>query len=204
VRVRHRHRGEEGVTLIELLLALAILAVLTGFLTGGLSIARGALDSDLSSGIISRTDGAVESVSSLIASAIPVPINAASQKAEIIFDGRQTALSFVGLSEGRSMRGGLCNIHLRMSGSDLVVEVIGPLRSTTENAARLVPIRVVALSGVRDIRFRYFGSTNPSGPSEWQESWLAGDSLPDLVAIQVDFEDPRRNGPPRIVALRQG
>ena len=39
-RVAARRRGEQGLTLIELLLSLAILAILTGFLAGGLSMAR--------------------------------------------------------------------------------------------------------------------------------------------------------------------
>ena len=42
-RVAARRRGEQGLTLIELLLSLAILAILTGFLAGGLSMAGGPL-----------------------------------------------------------------------------------------------------------------------------------------------------------------
>ena len=42
-RVAARRSAEQGLTLIELLLSLAILAILTGFLAGGLSMARQAL-----------------------------------------------------------------------------------------------------------------------------------------------------------------
>src|SRR4030081_3641536 len=105
-RAARRRSGERGLTLIELLLALAILAVLTGFLAGGLSIGRRAFDADRSSGISAETDKAIQAVSSLIASALPVPANTASRKSGIVFDGRQATLSFVGLSEGRALRGG--------------------------------------------------------------------------------------------------
>ena len=66
------------------------------------------------------------------------------------------------------------------------------------------PTRVVALSGVREIRFSYFGSLKPAGPPGWQTDWFRAERLPDLVSIRIDFEDARRNEPPRIIALRQG
>jgi general secretion pathway protein J len=200
---RRRH-GEQGLTLIELLLALAILAVLTGFLAGGLSIGRRAFEADRVSEVSAQTDAAIQTVSSLIASALPVRASEANSKARIMFDGRQDSLLFVGLSEGRSMRGGPQMIRLRRSGADIVVDVMGPAAETTRSAGGLTPTRVVALKGVRDVRFSYFGSANPRHPSGWQAQWFGADRLPDLVSIQIEFEDARRNEPPMIIALRQG
>ena len=203
-RAARRRRGEQGLTLIELLLALAILAVLTGFLAGGLSIGRRAFAADRSSEIRGETDAAIQAVSSLIASALPVPANNASQKSGITFDGRQAMLSFVGLSEGRALRGGPHTFVLRRSGGDLVVEMVRSLSEAAVGAAIPPSTRVVALSGVRDIRFSYFGSTKPSEPPGWQKQWFRAERLPDLVSIQIDFDDPLRNEPARIIALRQG
>jgi general secretion pathway protein J len=199
-----RRRGEQGLSLIELLLALAILAVLTGFLAGGLSIGRRAFDADRASGVSGETDAAIQAISSLIASALPVPASTANPKSGIVFDGRQATLSFMGLSEGRALRGGPHMIRLRRSGLDLVVDVVGSAPEAAGDAAGLIPTRVIALSGVRDIRFSYFGSAKPAGPPGWQTQWFRAERLPDLVSIQIDFEDARRNEPARIVALRQG
>ena len=55
-RVAARRSAEQGLTLIELLLSLAILAILTGFLAGGLSMARQAFDADRASEIGSETE----------------------------------------------------------------------------------------------------------------------------------------------------
>ena len=121
-----------------------------------------------------------------------------------MFDGRQEALSFVGLSEGRSLRGGPHMIRLRRSGADLVVDVMGSPRKRREMQVTRLPTRVVVLSGVREIRFSYFGSVNPARPPGWQAQWFGAERLPDLVSIQIEFEDARRNEPARIVALRQG
>ena len=203
-RAGRRRRGEHGLSLIELLLALAILAVLTGFLAGGLSIGRRAFDADRASGVSGETDAAIQAISSLIASALPVPASTANPKSGIVFDGRQATLSFMGLSEGRALRGGPHMIRLRRSGVDLVVDVVGSAPEAAGDAAGLTPTRVIALSGVRDIRFSYFGSAIPAGPPGWQAQWFRAERLPDLVSIQIDFEDARRNEPARIIALRQG
>lgn len=204
MRAGRRRRGEQGLSLIELLLALAILAVLTGFLAGGLSIGRRAFDADRASGVSGETDAAIQAISSLIASALPVPASTANPKSGIVFDGRQATLSFMGLSEGRALRGGPHMIRLRRSGVDLVVDVVGSAPEAAADAAGLTPTRVIALSGVRDIRFSYFGSTKPAEPPGWQAQWFRSERLPDLVSIQIDFEDARRNEPARIIALRQG
>jgi general secretion pathway protein J len=203
-RAARRRQGEQGVTLIELLLALAILAVLTGFLAGGLSIGRRAFDADRTGEISGETDAAIQAITSLIASALPVQASTANPKSGVMFDGRQEALSFVSLSEGRSLRGGPHTVRLRRSGVDLVVDVIGSTPDPAGSAAGPVPTRVVVLSGVRDIRFGYFGRVNPAGLPGWQPQWFGAERLPALVSIQIDFEDARRNEPARIVTLRQG
>ena len=106
-RRRAPARGEQGLTLIELLLSLAILAVLTGFLAGGLSMARRAFDADRASEIGSETSAAIQTVSALIGSALPVRADRADPKATASGSTAvRRRLSFVGLSEGRSLRGG--------------------------------------------------------------------------------------------------
>jgi general secretion pathway protein J len=87
--------------MIELLLSLAILVVLTGFLAGGLSMGRRAFDADRANGIGGETDAAIQVISTLIGSALPVPANTGEQVTSIVYDGRQETMSFVGLSEGR-------------------------------------------------------------------------------------------------------
>ena len=202
-QTQRRRQSEQGLTLIELLLALAILAVLTGFLAGGLSIGRRAFDADQSNEISSETDSAIQAISALIASALPIPAGTANPKSGVMFNGRQEILSFGGLSEGRSLRGGPHMIRLRRSGADLVVDVVGLSAETAGSTAAVTPTRVVVLRGVRDLRFSYFGSLNPAEPPVWQTQWFRAERLPDLVSVRIEFEDTRRNEPARIIALRQ-
>ena len=201
-RVARRRPGEQGVTMIELLLSLAILVVLTGFVAGGLSMGRRAFDADRINEIASETDAAIQVISSTVGSALPVRVDTPNQSEVVAFDGRQEGISFVGLSEGRSLLGGPHKISLRRSGSDIVVNVRSPVEEKTQTAEPL-PREVVVLQGVRELRFGYFGRTKSSAAPGWQTDWSGSERLPDLVSIRIDFEDERRNEPSVIVAIRQ-
>lgn len=209
-RIAARRGGEQGLTLIELLLSLAILAILTGFLAGGLAMARQAFGADRASEIGSETSAAIRTVAALVGSALPVrqesagPKDAATPKEAGGFDGRSEAVVFVGLSEGRSLRGGPHRIVLRRSGSDLVADFTPFDRARSKDSPEPAATRVVVLSGVREIRIAYFGTSDPKAKPAWRADWLRAERLPDLVSIRIDFEDARRNEPATIVALRQG
>ena len=203
-RVAARRRGEQGLTLIELLLSLAILAILTGFLAGGLSMARQAFGADRASEIGSETSAAIQTVAALVGSALPVRFDRAGPKDAIGFDGRGEAISFVGLSEGRSLRGGPHKIVLRRSGGDIVADFVPLNGARSKENPEPAATRVVVLSGVREIRIGYFGTLDPKVKPAWRSDWFRAERLPDLVSIRIEFEDGRRNEPATIVALRQG
>jgi len=203
-RVAARRRGEQGLTLIELLLSLAILAMLTGFLAGGLTMGRRAFAAGHASEIGSETSAAIQTVAALVGSALPLRFDGAGPKDAIGFVGGQEGLSFVGLSEGRSLRGGPHKMVLRRSGGDIVVDIVALTGAGPKEAAEASPTRVVVLSGVRDIRLGYFGTTDLKVKPAWRADWMRAERLPDLVSIRIEFEDERRNEPATIVALRQG
>jgi len=203
-RVAARRRGEQGLTLIELLLSLAILAILTGFLAGGLSMGRRAFGADRASEIGSETSAAIQTVAALVGSALPVRFDGAGPKDALGFDGRQEILSFVGLSEGRSLRGGPHKIVLRRSGGDIVVEFVALNGALSKENPEPSSTRVVVLSGVREVRLGYFGTVDAKAKPAWRADWVRAERLPDLVSIRIEFEDERRNEPATVVALRQG
>jgi general secretion pathway protein J len=203
-RVAARRSGEQGLTLIELLLSLAILAILTGFLAGGLSMGRRAFAVDRASEIGSETSAAIQTVAALVGSALPVRADGAGPKEAIGFDGRGEAIAFVGLSEGRSLRGGPHRIVLRRSGGDLVADFVAFNGARAKENPEPAATRVVVLSGVRDIRIGYYGTVDVKVKPAWRTDWVRAERLPDLVSIRIEFEDERRNEPATVVALRQG
>ena len=209
-RVAARRSGERGLTLIELLLSLAILSILTGFLAGGLAMARQAFGTDRASEMASETSAAIQTIAALVGSALPVrtdaagPKDATSPKGTSGFDGRGDAVAFVGLSEGRSLRGGPYKIVLRRSDRDLIADFTPFDRARAKDAPEPAATRVVVLSGVREVRIGYFGTLDPTVKPAWRNDWLRAERLPDLISIRIEFEDARRNEPATVVALRQG
>jgi type II secretory pathway pseudopilin PulG len=211
-----------------LLLSLAILAILTGFLAGGLSMARQAFAADRASEIGSETSAAIQTVAALLRSALPAqadavdqkdatssksassskdastPKDAPNQRYTTGFEGRGEAIAFLGLSEGRSLRGGPHKIVLRRSGNDLVADFIPFNRTRSKDTPEPAATRVVVVSGVREMRIGYFGSLDARVKPAWRSDWLRAERLPDLVSIRIEFEDERRNEPAVVVALRQG
>jgi general secretion pathway protein J len=203
-RVASRHRDEQGLTIIELLLSLTILVLLTGFLAGGLTIVRHAFDSSRGAQVRNGVDSAIQAISGLVGSAIPVPAGISDRPAGIVFEGSRDTLSFVGLSEGRSLRGGPYKINFRRAGTDLVVDLMPLVLNAKLDRQRRSPVKTVVLTDVRSVHFSYFGKLNPSSQPVWQTEWRLAEMLPDLVSVQIDFEDERRIEPAVIIALHQG
>lgn len=173
-------------------------------------MARQAFGADRASEIASETSAAIQTVAALLGSALPVPQDATratdanSAKETSGFVGRSEGVAFVGLSEGRSLRGGPYRIVLRQSGSDLVADFTPFDRARAKDSPEPAATRVVVLSGVREIRIGYFGALDAKVKPAWRADWTLGERLPDLVSIRIEFEDARRNQPATIVALRQG
>lgn len=203
-RVSARRQSEQGLTLIELLLSLAILAILTGFLAGGLFMGRRAFAADHANQVASETSAAIQTIAGLIGSALPTRPEEAGQHGEIGFEGREEVLSFVGLSEGRSLPGGPHRIVLRRNGNDVVADFAASNGSRSKGSREPAATSVVVLSGVHQVRLRYFGTTDTKAKPSWRADWPRVERLPNLVSIQIEFEDERRNAPATIVALRQG
>jgi len=165
---------------------------------------RHAFDTSHATQLGSDADSAIQAILGLVGSAISVPTGTSDQPTAIIFEGGQDTLSFVGLSEGRALQGGPYKINLRRVGPDLIVDLV-PLRLNAKpDQQKPDPINAVVLTGVRSVRFGYFGKLNPSTEPVWRTVWHLAEMLPDLVSVQIDFEDEKRVEPPMVIALRQG
>jgi general secretion pathway protein J len=200
-----RHRsGEEGLTMIELILALVILVLLTGFLAGGLTLGRRAFSADRQAQVEDETDAAIQAITAVVGSALPAWSGAEGQSHWIVFDGRSESISFVGLSQGSALRGGRYKIGLKRTGTDLVMEVIPADPYPAMNHPTAENLSVTVLKGVRNIHFSYYGKMTQAGEPTWRTEWLRAELLPELVSVQVDFDDSRRNQPTILIAIRQG
>jgi hypothetical protein len=183
-------------TLIELLISLMLLMVITGFLAGGLAVGRRAFTADQSAAVEASNSAALDSLASLIATALPTKIKA-GQGAQIAFEGGRETLAFVALSAGHALPGGPLGVRIYRDGTEVGLVVKLGARSATAKE-----VRAKALIGITSLEFAYFGSLEPGKPPTWHFEWPATDHLPDLVAINVSFLGHARKAP-LLVALRQ-
>lgn len=198
-------RGEAGFTLVEMLVSLALTALIamlliqslqaTGLITRSaqrigaqaeVQLVRGHLRRTLAHTVRRRRDG--HRVTFLGQEGHLLATIAANREAERISE-MQIDLSAIERPDGA----GLTLVETtRLSSS----------RGTPEE-------REVLLDGIAGLQLRYFGVLGQNDPSDWQPRWLAHwsrkDRLPILVEVTVAFPlgDPRR-WPPLIIPLGAG
>lgn len=183
--------------MLELLVALALVVVMSGFMVGGLWTATRALEADRGSSQEAEANSAIESLRDFVGSALPAP---SAKGPGIAFEGRNEGLRFVVLSDGRTLQGGPQEARIRRVGNDLMIEIFGPPQPGQERKAPITS--VVALRGVRELKLGYFGDPAGGGDWAWHSEWAEVGWLPSMVSIGVTFVDARRSGASAMVALR--
>lgn len=61
----------------------------------------------------------------------------------------------------------------------------------------------ILLTGIRNVRFSYFGNDHPrdrDAPARWHDKWTDQPRLPRLIRIELDFDDGGRYWPELTVA----
>jgi hypothetical protein len=201
-RLHRRRHAEAGLTLIELLVSLMLLALITGFLAEGLRVGRRAFTADRDAAVEASNSAALDSLANLIATALPTK---AGRGRQIAFEGGGETLAFVALSAGHALPGGPLGVRIYRDGTEVgVVVKLGTRSATAKEVPKEVPkeVRTKALIGVTALEFSYFGSLEPGKPPAWHLEWPAADHLPDLVAMKVSFGGRTRK-PALLVAIRQ-
>jgi prepilin-type N-terminal cleavage/methylation domain-containing protein len=168
-----------GFTLLELLISIAIFALILVALSSGLHFAGRAWDQQQQRDVRQGDVNAVQNVlQHMIASGFK-------------FEGDKTSVKFVGTLPAALERGGLFDIRLDLSGDRLMLSwrphFKGPSAPPAENKAELI-------KGVTDLDVGYYIT-----PGNWQHSVDGKSAAPLLVAIGLRFGDSRV-WPPLIVA----
>ncbi|MBY3328771.1 prepilin-type N-terminal cleavage/methylation domain-containing protein [Rhizobium laguerreae] len=185
--------GEDGFTLVELLISLTITGLITSFAIGGLTISIRTYRSIQADERLDSMYVGTSRLRALISAARPATIlDQDTGVAKLLFSGQPQSLDFVTLSEGFALEGGLIRAKLALNckafgAADCQLELrtevyrpdISPI-STSEPA--------ILLSGLKSFNLHFFGEREVGVPAAWETSWLAENSLPKAVVAEFTAE----------------
>ena len=183
-----------GFTLLELLVAMTLLALLAGLLFGGLSFGvrvweKG--DAELEK--LAELQTAQGLIRRVIGRALPSDVAAGEGEDAAIFEGTADGLWLVGPAPAQSLPGGI--YRLGLGGDDLqgkrrlvmTLRLLGA--DDKEPSADEDANLVVLVDDVADVTFTFFGAPDDDREPRWQDRWEGTPGVPRLVRIDVTFAD---------------
>ena len=205
-------QSDAGWTLVEMLVALVLLALMSGLLGSALMAARRGLE-----GVDERSgEATVEAVQGhlrrMLSEASPRRRSGFAVDAPII-ETRPASLGLVTAYGPAGQYGGLYAVEIVATAAERqgrfdLSEVRSLYRPPAQSGApEPAQVRLTSrlLSGVADVQLRYFGIRGDNKIADWGGDWLEPVLLPQLIAVDVTFPaGDRRTWPGLIVALPTG
>ncbi|MBA8882029.1 prepilin-type N-terminal cleavage/methylation domain-containing protein [Phyllobacterium myrsinacearum] len=190
--------GEAGFTLVEMLVTLALIALLATVMIGAIVQMRSM------SAISQRNDANTEFealgnyLDKLIANAKPLPLIENNQEHLLVFEGAPDHIRFVAVIRIGSDQLGLRDVELAMRKNGNTFDLVqssSPRRlSSSSNGPATLVLSPTLVTGLQSVTFEYLGV--PSAPdatqSNWQTSWNEPGRLPRAVRLTVKAERNRQ------------
>jgi general secretion pathway protein J len=195
MRLQERSSASQGFTLVELLVALTLMALLSLVLFGGLRF--GVRVWETGGETVSQASR-IEAVQNLLRSQVSqahLPQQRAAPPLPIAFVGRPEYVTFVAPLPVQRGIGGFYQFQLarrdRDGRTDLALawrryraaEDLGPFEEET-----------TLIENVSDVELSYFGAADEAQPAQWWNSWEGAESRPRLIRLRLEFPpgDTRR------------
>ncbi len=192
-------RGERGMSLLEVLVAMTLLGLLGAMVAGGVrfgvavwergsAAAQGAAEARV----------ALKALRRAVSGAMPIRYLDGTRQPPVAFDGGPERLRFVGRLPARIAPPGETRMEIALGEPGRLVLRHAPL---DDRAPALPPgaAEEVLLDGVASLRLRYLGPLPGGGALAWQPRWEGRAELPRLVEIRVAPAGPAAT-PHRLVA----
>jgi general secretion pathway protein J len=187
-----RGADSAGFTLIEVVLALAIFALLGTILYGAFALSHSAVDKSQASAARNQKQ---RSVTDLLGSYIrsAYPYRNSPQEQEVFFEGASDSLAFVSAySHGMGGRG-MAKIFIGFDGNGsaeaaLLLEEVTPVRLNTDEGPIGESHRVILEDRVEGMRIAYL---DPDAEAEtWEERWDGKERRMLPRAVRLSYRDP--------------
>lgn len=197
--------GERGFTLVEMIVALVVLALIMGLLASGARLLRGTGDRlAAETAAMAEVSRVVDLLQTRLGDAVAVQIGPAGRQVAA-FDGTPERLRFlvlalaiepgsplVAMELGRDEAGGLVLARAELAAAE-------PGFDPLEQPDRAQRRRLA--SGVSGLRLAYLGRKSGAAAPTWHDAWQDQGSLP--LAVRLELAHQRLDLPPLIVPIRQ-
>lgn len=181
-------RGQAGFTLVELLVSLMVLALVMSFVPGALRSGQRIWEADRRMDEVAALSSFRRYLEQRLAEAMPLLSRLPGRAVFMEFTGAPDRVAFVAPAPAGPARGGLYRFELLLEGGGPGGTLI--LRQSIHRRRQPGPDPTPAMErrlhgGINRLDLHYFGAPAPGEPTTWQDRWIRGDRLPDLIAITV-------------------
>lgn len=201
-----RTRTEAGLTLLELLVALSLTALILAGLPTALSLARRAL---ATVDVMTRDDAdtaGVDVVARHLTQALVIYERGRDGRLQVLFLGQPAALNFVAAGT-LGPAGGLFRFEVTTvpaASGRQAVDIMVAWSLYRPPAAANVPQperrERVLIANATALTLAYYGAPRAGGTPEWSPTWPATDTIPDLVELRIVMP-PERGSPIRTLRI---
>ncbi len=188
-RLRPKPRLDRGFTLLELLVGMAVFAVMAGIVLGGIRLGLKSWDA------AAERSAAVDELRVVhallrrqLSSALPLATSRAGGW-NLVFEGEAQSVKFVSELPGYVSGGGIHFVTLELEtgaeGDDLVLRW-RPLHALDEDAPAE---KAVLARHVSKLSIDYFGARQRNALPEWRQRWRDLKTMPQLLRILIEQEN---------------
>jgi prepilin-type N-terminal cleavage/methylation domain-containing protein len=188
-----------GFSLIEMVVALALLSLTLAMMPGAIDMARRAAGTAPRLERAAAISAALDVMGRWLPTAMPsLTVDDVRQRVPA-FDGQADRVSFAAPAPASVKTGGVMLYQLRLlqaAGAragrfDLAAELAPLTTDGPDQSARPAAEKHVLVEDVARLSVRYFGlPANGDGGPAWQDSWSGRMELPQLVEISFDLSGP--------------
>jgi general secretion pathway protein J len=179
-----RSHREDGFTLLEMLVALSLMAVIGLYLSSAVGTGRRAWELRDRIEDASSTATVREFLRRQVEQAWPAYERTDIGEQRLVFSGEPDRIEFVSpISDGTNW-GGLYRFVISKAKSETTLRIVGDLhRSSTEKSAAAFDTTI--LESVQSFKISYYGSASPNAKPEWHDNWNSIAGLPQLVRMEI-------------------
>jgi general secretion pathway protein J len=200
----NRLQNQGGFTLLEMLIAITLLAMLSVMLLGGMRLGGRVWERSVKE--IDQTDEtriARDFIRAALAGAYPQLDKSDPTHPVIGFIGEATSLRFLAPMPQALGSAGFAQMSLYVEEAGDTRRLILGLRPELAFEDAKSPSPSVLLSKMQTVEFSYFGAEEAGKAPVWQDHWKSAIALPKLIRLRVTFaEGDTRPWPDLVVATR--